>query len=212
MSSDACSDVCSPAVTVLLPTVDDGNEKTTKKGRRKGSKGKNDDNWRYCVPNCLHSGKSPNELIQCHLCQSWIHPECVGEDSKDIVGIWTCTTCRQLPVLVARLVEKTSSLETLIEKLTFSNQQLVALVVEQQQDLRKLCENISIPTTTTTDAADSPHISDAKSVTLLVGNSLLRDVSAVGIDTIAVRRKSGATLADIGDMIEEVRHDDKLLR
>ena len=87
MSSDACSDVCSPAVTVLLPTVDDGNEKTTKKGRRKGSKGKNDDNWRYCVPNCLHSGKSPNERIQCHLCQPWIHPECVGEDSKDIVGI-----------------------------------------------------------------------------------------------------------------------------
>ena len=208
MSSDACIDVCSPAVTVQLPTVDDCNERTTKK-RRKGSKGKNDDNWRYCVQNCLHSGKYPNELIQCHLCQSWIHPECVGEDGKDIVGIWTCTTCRQLPVLVARLVDKTSALETLIEKLTCSDQQLVALVVEQQQDLRKLSENISIPTTTT-NTIDSPHISDAKSLTLLAGNSLLRDVSAVGIDTIAIRRKSGATLEDIGDMIEEVRHDDNL--
>ena len=209
VSSDACIDVCSPAVTVQLPTVDDCNKRTTKRGRRKGSKGKNNDNWRYCVQNCLHSGKSPNELIQCHLCQSWIHPECVGEDGKYIVGICTCTTCRQLPVLVARLVEKTSALETLIEKLTCSNQQLVALVVEQQQDLRKISENISIPTTTT-DTTDSPHISDAKSVTLLAGNSLLRDVSVVGIDTIAVRRKSGATLEDIGDMIEEVRHDDNL--
>ena len=46
MSSDACIDVCSPAVTVQLPTVDDCNERTTKK-RRKGSKEKNDDNWRY---------------------------------------------------------------------------------------------------------------------------------------------------------------------
>ena len=209
VSSDACIDVCSPAVTVQLPTVDDCNKRTTKRGRRKGSKGKNNDNWRYCVQNCLHSGKSPNELIQCHLCQYWIHPECVGEDGKYIVGICTCTTCRQLPVLLARLVEKTSALETLIEKLTCSNQQLVALVVEQQQDLRKISENISIPTTTT-DTTDSPHISDAKSVTLLAGNSLLRDVSAVGIDTIAVRRKSGATLEDIGDMIEEVRHDDNL--
>ena len=81
--------------------------------------------------------------------------------------------------------------------------------MEQQQDLRKLSENISI-STTTTNTIDSPHISDAKSVTLLAGNSLLRDVSAVGIDTIAVRRKSGATLDDIGDMIEEVRHDDNL--
>ena len=81
--------------------------------------------------------------------------------------------------------------------------------MEQQQDLRKLCENISIPTTTT-DTTYSLHISDAKSLTLLAGNSLLRDVSAVGIDTIAVRRKSGATLEDIGDMIEEVSHDDNL--
>ena len=135
VTSDACSNGSSPAVTV--PTVDDSNdvreERTTKKGRRKGSKGKNDENWRYCVQNCLHSGKSPNELIQCHLCQSWIHPECVGEDGKDIVGIWTCTSCRQLPVLVSRLLEKMSALESLIEKLTVSNQQLVALVVEQQQ-------------------------------------------------------------------------------
>ena len=107
---------------VLRPTVDDCNERTTKKGRRKGSKGKNDDNWRYCVQNCLYSGKSPNELIQCHLCQSWIHPDCVGEDGKGIVGIWTCTSCRQLPVLEARLVEKTSALETLIDKLACSNQ------------------------------------------------------------------------------------------
>ena len=150
------------------------------------------------------AGRGPARAGHYHLCQCWIHPECVGED-----GIWTCTTCRQLPVLLARLVEKTSALETLIEKLTCSNQQLVALVVEQQQDLRKISENISIPTTTT-DTTDSPHISDAKSVTLLTGNSLLRDVSAVGIDTIAIRRKSGATLEDIGDMIEEVRHDDNL--
>ena len=44
VTSDACSNGSSPAVTVHLPTVDDSNstreEKTTKKGRRKGSKGK----------------------------------------------------------------------------------------------------------------------------------------------------------------------------
>ena len=32
----------------------------------------------------------------------------------------------------------------------------------------------------------------------------------MGNDKIAVRRKSGATLEDIGDMIEEVRHADNL--
>ena len=61
VTSDACSNGSSPAVTV--PTINDSNdvreERTTKKGRRKGPKGKNDENWRYCVQNCLHSGKSP---------------------------------------------------------------------------------------------------------------------------------------------------------
>ena len=56
---------------------------------------------------------------------------------------------------MARLVEKTTALETLIEKLTCSNQQLVALVVEQHQYLRKLSENISIPTTTTDNVPDA---------------------------------------------------------
>ena len=149
----------------------------------------------------------------------YVRPVTIWHDQRLQIASITFEGCQRkhvliqpfivLPVLVARLVEKTSALETLIEKLTCSNQQLVALVVEQQQDLRKLSENISIPTTTT-NTIDSPHISDAKSVTLLAGNSLLRDVSAVGIDTIAVRRKSGATLEDIGDMIEEVRNDDNL--
>ena len=39
VSSDACINVCSPAVTVQLPTVDGCNERTTKKGRRTESKG-----------------------------------------------------------------------------------------------------------------------------------------------------------------------------
>ncbi len=123
----------------------------------------------------------------------------MGEDGKDIVGIWTCTSCRQLPVLVSRLLEKTSALESLIEKLTVSNQQLVALVVEQQQDLRKLSEKISNPITDTID-------SNPKVETLLVGNSLLRDVHFDGPDNrsqIRVVKKSGATFKEIEQMIDE---------
>ena len=47
-------------------------------------------------------------MVQCHMCQAWVHPECVGEDDKDIIGIWSCTSCRMLPTLVERLLEKTS--------------------------------------------------------------------------------------------------------
>ena len=86
-------------------------------------------------------------------------------------------------------------------------QQLVALVVEQQQDLRKLSENISIPTTT--DTTDSPP----KVETLLVGNSLLRDVHFDGPDDksqIRVVKKSGATFKEIEEMIDEAAKTHKI--
>ena len=123
----------------------------------------------------------------------------MGEDGKYIVGIWTFKSCRQLPVLVSRLLDNTSALESLIEKLTCSNQQLVALVVEQQQDLRKLSEKISNPITDTID-------SNPKMETLQVGNSLLRDVHFDGPDNrnqIRVVKKSGATFKEIEKMIDE---------
>ena len=207
VTSDACSNGSSAAVTV--PTVDHFNdvreERATKKGRRKGSKGKNDDNWRYCVQNCIHSGKSPNELVQCHLCQSWIHPECAGEDGKDIVGIWTCTSCRQLPVLVSHLLEKTSALESLVDKLTSSNQQHVTIAEQQCDEMPKLRDVVAnasqLPSVVT-------NISDAKSkpTTLLVGDSRLRDVhlgdNASG-NPIRTRVKSGARFNDIGEMVDD---------
>ena len=208
VSSDACTNGCSP-VTVQLPTVDDSNDvtvdKATKKSRRKASKGKNDDNWRYCIQNCLHSGKPTNELIQCHMCQSWIHPECVGEDGKDIVGIWTCTSCRQLPVLVSRLLDKTSALELLVEKLAHSNQHLVNIAEQQCEEIRKLRDvvaNASQRPSAVTNSTDAK----SKPTTLLVGDSRLRDVhleeNASG-NPIRTRVKSGARFIDIGEMIDD---------
>ena len=51
-----------------------------------------DDNLMYYTTNCIHGLKNHYKLVQWHLCQGWIHTECVGEDDNDIVGMWTCTT------------------------------------------------------------------------------------------------------------------------
>ena len=79
----------------------------------------------------LHNnGKDNQQIDQCHLCQAWVHPECVGEDYKDIIGICSCASCRMLPTLVERLLEKTSQFESLFVKLERSNQQLVSMLSE----------------------------------------------------------------------------------
>ena len=70
-------------------------------------------------------------------------PECFGEDDKDIIGIWSCASCRMLPTFAERLLEKTSHLESLFVKLERPNQQLVSLMGEQNQEIRGLREDIA---------------------------------------------------------------------
>jgi len=51
-----------------------------------------------------------------------MHPDCVDEDDKDIVGIWSFTSCRIIPTLVERILEK-SLFESLVDKLERANQE-----------------------------------------------------------------------------------------
>ena len=91
-------------LTVELPPVESTVCAVNKKARRKANKDQADAVWKVCVPNCFHNGNSnKGNVVQCHLCQTWIHPECVGQNDSDIVGIWSCLTCRTLPVLVQQL-------------------------------------------------------------------------------------------------------------
>ena len=141
-------------------------------------------------------------MVKCHMCQAWVHPECVGEDDKDIIGIWYCTSRRMLPTLVERLLEKTFMLESLVVKLERSNQQLVALMGEQSQEIRGQREDIA--TSKRQDGDADANDGGPQAVRLLVGNSLLRDGRVDKTSSgnpINIQRKSGATLADIEQMI-----------
>ena len=118
---------------------------------------------------CIHNSKDNHQMVQCHLCQSWVHPKCVGEDDTDIVGIWSCTSCRMLPTLVERLLEKTSLLESLVVTLERSNQQFVSLMGEQNQEIRGLREDIA--TSKCPDGDADANDGRPQAVTLLVGTA-----------------------------------------
>ena len=101
-------------------------------------------------------------------------------------------------VPLQRLLDRSSTLETMITRLEESNMQLVVLVGEQQ-DIRKLSDKIGTKITDTVDTIP-------KVKTLLVGNSLLPDVNVDSPDNrsqIRVVKKSGATFNEIEKMIDE---------
>ena len=109
MTSVSADQSADDQLVVIIPPGDATNDETLvkivdKKQRRKPStKGKRDDGGHHCIQHCLHNGSEGGDMVQCHLCQLWIHPECVGEDNKNIVGIWSCKSCRVMPILVERL-------------------------------------------------------------------------------------------------------------
>ena len=178
-------------------------DKTTKKARRKANKDQADAVWKVCVPNCFHNGNSnKGNVVQCHLYQTWIHPECVGQNDSDIVEIPTCRTLQQL-------LDRSSVLESMLVRLEESNRQLVALVGEQRKEMSELRDGMkSANACSYADVVRAP-----RGVTLLVGNSLVRDIdrmrTADGVET-NVCCKSGVSFAEIGDMIVEAANHDKL--
>lgn len=44
--------------------------------------------------------KKKKDEIQCSVCMTWYHEQCMGITNKDPVGIWSCLTCRQFPKTV----------------------------------------------------------------------------------------------------------------
>ena len=212
-TQSTCADCTTTDLAVELPPVEAtvcavNKEKTTKKARRKAKKDQADADWKMCMPNCFHNGNNNNgNVVQCHLCQTWINPECVDQNDSDIVGIWTCSTCRTLPVLVQQRLDRSSVLESMLVRLDESNRQLVALVGEQRKEMSELRGGMkSANACSYADVVRAP-----RGVTLLV--SLVRDIdvmlTADGAET-NVCYKSGASFAEIGDMIDEAANHDKL--
>ena len=112
-----------PQTSTQLTVVAELPKPVTKaKGRGKKTK------TTLCVPQCKHKGKETDSTVQCHLCQLWVHCECVGERPETIIGVWSCHVCRQLPSVVMQLVDKVSSLEETVLQLKENNAELIKLV------------------------------------------------------------------------------------
>ena len=153
-------------------------------------------------------------MVQCHMCQMWVHPGCVGEVEKDIVTLWCCQSCRQMPTLVEKILQKVTALESCVTTIQESNQQLIALVQEQREEMRSLRED-ALQQKGRMSYADVTRTTKVKptNTTLLVGNELLQDIHVDETkdgDPIKIRRLSGAAFNAIGSMIDDAATEDRI--
>ena len=81
-----------------------------KPGKKKTKKTKQRDG-EWCLPDCTLNRKHSDDMIECHLCQIWVHYHCITEAEEDIVGIWCCNACRKLSYNVSILCNKINDLQ-----------------------------------------------------------------------------------------------------
>ena len=81
----------------------------------------------FCVQGCKYKGKESDDMVQCLLCNMWVHCAC-GEQPDRIIGLWSCHTCRQLPNVIMNLVDKVSTLENTMLQIKENNADLAKLV------------------------------------------------------------------------------------
>ena len=158
-----------------------------------------------CVDYCKHKKRtSKKAMVQCHLCQVWYHSDCVGEKDKDIVGLWSCPTCRQLPRVVQSLKNSMANMDTTIQLLQENNARLADYLNTQMKESKRLrdgndalkeqlrCDRSDMQSATVQMLSDkiseltntilrmhSSEVTTRPEKTLLIGGKSLRDVDNV---------------------------------
>ena len=212
MNNNACDhSPCQPQVVTLPPPDGGPGTKATRKARNRRGRSDAIEHKLYCFSDCKRGRAQSESMVQCHACQTWAHYECIGEGEDDIVGIWTCNACRKMPTMVMELIGMVAKLQESVSEMRDTNAQLVGMLSDQQSELHRLREDFNerLPVDTANTHAETTIESPPKPTTLLVGNSLLRNVQhpvANDGSDVSVQSKSGATLADLTDMLE--KHSD----
>ena len=201
---------------------------------------------RLCVEGCNFRTSMTRKTkkigpVQCHLCQHWIHPPCVGEKYEDIVNIWTCPTCRMMPDKLTTIIDTLAAmraenimLKTLIttevsdihntikdhcqkcdskdiqtQKLSESLQEKIREHTQAMNEITNLQCKVSELNTKLSAQSWSSFRGYSSPRTVLLGSSIVRDISESRLLNTDVTSISGGHINDISNALDKKPSDEK---
>ena len=187
-----------------------------------------------CVNSCELQHVERGKSLECGLCQSLFHRTCVGLKPNSRPALWICPHCKEIPSTVKALMSKQESQERLINQLRNENSTLLRLLNEQratmettrpassvgsQSDLPAPGSEASRNPPATLEQHDSPNIapdtpqstpaenSAHAKPTLIIGDSMIRDISERGLDNTRVKCIRGGRVANIREELSNLGPD-----
>lgn len=146
------------------------------------------------------------KIVECSLCQTRYHKQCVGVKPTSKPACWICVCCKDIPNLIKSLMLKSDSQEKDIKDLRTENETLTNIIHEQRTVIEKIQQrNSSVDSINKENdifvASSQGQNKDDKKTTLLIGDSILRDVNEKGLENTKVKCVRGAKVADIRDQL-----------
>ena len=177
----------------------------------------------HCTTNCLFGRTAESrgrKMLRCCVCMQWFHFKCVQEDPKT-VGIWSCYNCRNMPQMIQNINTQLQILmsttspssdksnnDACFSELLLDMKSQLANMYKEQKSLRKtnedLLNRLEILTREKTELEGKlrevqkkiPTVA-APNKSLLIGNSLLRNVKSKDENKLKITCSSGATFDSI---------------
>jgi len=178
-------------------------------------------NVRYCYHDCLYKGAETKggkslKMVRCCFCMNWFHEKCIKDKNDTIETIWNCYTCRNMPMQIMCLMQTVDKLAQRLEDVKEAHEQTRAESVALKCEIGELkskLDNLGAPSYSS--AVQNKHAAPppAKS-TLLIGDSMIRDVDEKKLINTSVTCLPGATAKRVKeelDKMESTRHHKKIV-
>jgi len=170
-----------------------------------------------CVSNSCTKQESESGSIECSLCAVTYHKSCVGMKGRK-PNVWFCILCKRMSTTVSSLKGQVKELETkaYIQDIRITEQddkineqeRLIKSLQEENATLKAIMDTQKVispndEATESTDKASDPVSNNETTKTLLIGDSILRDINERGLDNTKVECLRGKKAEDIQQKLKE---------
>jgi len=152
-----------------------------------------------CVEGCQNRTEKAKP-VECLLCCAQFHKTCVGIRSNARLTAWMCDSCRGIPQTLKELSRAMKSNKKEISDLRNENATLTKLVDEQRaiiEDMKSQKREIRGGNKKTSSVKN-----DKRAGTLLIGDSIIKDINKGGLENTDVLCLHGADMEQIASGIK----------
>ena len=173
----------------------------------------------YCEQNCKFERKDKKagrqlDMIECSICRTWYHNECVGLRKDAQLVVWPCPQCCNIYQVLANINKNLDSNKRLIESLISEKNMLNTSLDRAHKDIDlKQSELDSMKGTITRLESRITKLESEIEVktkeacrnghSLVIGDSLFRDVDEGKLVRTRVKAISGAKVEDVARHLSE---------